>query len=268
VVEEELSEEAPKMEGAPMWMATFGDMMSLLLCFFVLLLSFANLDVVKFRDMLGSMKDAFGVQTQTAGEFAAHSTAPIELVETEKKSVIELDPQAVPPPKAKMDEELLEKVEKFIGASGLDGVVEAVPGERGVTIRTKGTLMFETASDTLRLEAAPVLNEIAQLAVRYDYQIAVEGHTDDVPIHTERFPSNWELSAARAVAGARYLIERGGVGPERVSATGRAHTRPLTRDATPQAKAKNRRLEFVFYHEEDLAGDRPVELEVPSPGTP
>ena len=224
--------------------------MSLLLCFFVLLLSFANMDVVKFKEMLGSIKDAFGVEVQKPGDFEARSTSPIELAEPENKSVIELEPQAVSP-RAKMDQELLEEVDEFITARDLDGVVEAVPGERGVTIRTKGTLMFETASDTLRTEATPVLNEIAQLAVRYDYQIAVEGHTDDVPIHTERFPSNWELSAARAVAGARYLIESGRVEPERVSATGRAHTRPITRDSTPQAKAQNRRLEFVFFHEQD-----------------
>ena len=198
----------------------------------------------------GSVKDSFGVQVEAPAEIEARSTSLIELAELEKKSLIEPDAESVSP-RAKMDQELLEKVEKFISARDLDGVVEAIPGERGVTIRTKGTLMFETASNTLRREATPVLNEIAQLAVRYDYHIAVEGHTDDVPIHTERFPSNWELSAARAVAGARYLIESGRVEPERVSATGRAHTRPITRDSTPQAKAQNRRLEFVFFHEQD-----------------
>jgi chemotaxis protein MotB len=216
-------------------------MMSLLLCFFVLLLSFANMDIVKFREMMGSLKDAFGVKVQDPGELEERSSSPIELSESETKPIIELDPQPVRA-REQTDRELLDQVEKFIDDRVLDGIVEAVPGQRGVTIR----------SDVLRPEATPILNEIAGLAARYTYKIAVQGHTDDVPIRTERFPSNWELSAARAVAGVRYLIEHGEVKPERVTATGLAHTQPITHNQTPAAKARNRRLEFVFYHEEDL----------------
>ena len=260
VNDEQPSEEAPKQGGAPAWMATFADMMSLLLCFFVLLLSFANMDIVKFQEMMGSLKDAFGVKVQDPGELEERSSSLIELSESETKPIIELDPQPVRA-REQTDRELLDQVEKFIDDRVLDGIVEAVPGQRGVTIRIKGTLMFETASDVLRPEATPILNEIAGLAARYAYKIAVQGHTDDVPIRTERFPSNWELSAARAVAGVRYLIEHGKVKPERVTATGLAHTQPITHNQTPAAKARNRRLEFVFYHEEDLERDGNVALE-------
>ena len=96
-----------------------------------------------------------------------------------------------------------------------------MPGERGITIRVKDGLMFPSASDSLRDEAAPVFSEIAELTRMHpDYQLSVEGYTDDVPIHTQRFPSNWELSAARAVAGVRRLIEHEQVDPERVNAAG------------------------------------------------
>ena len=253
-------EEAASQSGAPAWMATFADMMTLLLCFFVLLLSFANMDIVKFQDMMGSLKDAFGVKVQDPGEFQAKSSTPIEISDAEKKPVVAPVPE-LEDSRQRVDRELAKRVDKFIDDKGLAGIVEAVPGKRGVTIRIKGKLMFETASEVLRPEATPVLHEIAELTARYDYKIAVEGHTDDVPIRTERFPSNWELSAARAVAGARYLIEKGKVQPERVMASGRAHTRPITHNRTPEAQALNRRLEFVFYREEDPeqpAADPPV----------
>ena len=252
--DEQPEDEAPGNRGTPAWMATFADMMSLLLCFFVLLLSFANMDVVKFREMMGSLKDAFGVKVQDPGQFKAKSSTLIEISESEKKPIIELEPE-LEDSRQRVDRELVKRVDKFIDDRGLAGIVDAVPGKRGVTIRIKGKLMFETASDVMRPEATPILLEIAELTARYDYKIAVEGHTDDVPIRTERFPSNWELSAARAVAGARFLIEQGKVQPERIMASGRAHTRPITHNRTPEAQALNRRLEFVFYREEDAEDD-------------
>jgi chemotaxis protein MotB len=250
--EDQLSSESPKQEGAPPWMATFGDMMSLLLCFFVLLLSFANMDIIKFRDMMGSMKDAFGVQVQEPGDFEEASGSIIDLEETPETTPVE--PNSPPVPSSsnrKMDLELLEKINHFIGERRLAGVVEAVPGEKGVTIRIKGTLLFEAASDKLRTRALPILDEIGKLASLFPHELAVQGHTDDVPIHTIRFPSNWELSTARAVAGVRYLIDEGHVQAERISASGFAHTRPLTSEKTPEAKAQNRRIEFIFYHDQE-----------------
>jgi chemotaxis protein MotB len=236
-------------------MATFADMMSLLVCFFVLLLSFANMDIVKFRDMMGSMKDAFGVKVRGHGDLPAESSTLIEL-DFEEKEPTEPDLPETSQGQAQ-DRELLEQVERFAEERELTGIVEAVPGEGGVTVRVTGALMFETASDQLRPEAGPIFDELAELASRYAYKIAVEGHTDDVPISTDRFPSNWELSTARAVAGVRYLIERGNVSPERIGASGFAHTRPITRDTDPESKARNRRIEFVFYQDEEVGLDSP-----------
>ncbi len=212
-------------------MATFGDMMSLLLCFFVLLLSFANMDIVKFREMLGSIQDAFGVQTESIGRFEAKSSQSQDGTEASTESA----------------SEFTEDVKEFIENRDLQGVVETVPGDRGVTIRIKGALMFESASDELRVAGQPVLDEIIDLAKRYPNSIAVEGHTDDRPINTARYKSNWLLSAARAVAGVRYLIDVGGIEPSRISATGFAHTRPIAPNDTEDNRALNRRLEFVFF---------------------
>ncbi len=228
-------------------MATFADMMSLLLCFFVLLLSFANTDVIKFKEVLGSVKEALGVPVPKSGTWAVRSNNMIEISPSETSSQVVIEVPVPQPGKDPEDIRLREKVEKFIEDRRLSGIVEAIPGDRGVTIRVKGTLMFNPASDGLRMGSTPVLEEIADLAAAYDYNIAVEGHTDDVPIKTGRFPSNWELSSARAVAGLRYLLDTGKLDPSRGSATGYAHTRPVATGNSAQARALNRRLEFVFY---------------------
>ncbi|MCP4003507.1 MAG: flagellar motor protein MotB [bacterium] len=257
-----VSEEESSAEGCPAWMATFGDMMSLLLCFFVLLLSFANTDAAKFKAMAGSMKEALGVLVPNPGNWDVRSNELIEISPSESKPKIAIE---IPVPHDDaMDKDdsdgkgesaavkkMVGRVDKLIDERSLRGIVEAVPGTSGVTIRVKGTLMFNPASDELRMGSIPILEEIAELVQAFDYNLAVNGHTDDVPIKTARYPSNWELSAARAVAGLRYLISTGKVDPARASASGFAHTRPIAKADTAQARALNRRLEFVFYRGED-----------------
>jgi chemotaxis protein MotB len=206
---------------------------------------------------MGSIRDALGVTVVNPGEYQAKSTTPIEISEIENKELTPLEEDAQPPQEAKSitvdqeEAEMLREVDEFIEERELDGVVEAMPGERGITIRVKDGLMFPSASDSLRDEAAPVFSEIAELTRMHpEYQLSVEGYTDDVPIHTQRFPSNWELSAARAVAGVRHLIEHGQVDPERLNAAGFAHTRPVSPGSSAVERGRNRRLEFVFYREE------------------
>jgi chemotaxis protein MotB len=254
-------------------MATFGDLMSLLLTFFVLLLSFANMDIVKFRDAFGSLRDAFGVKLQDPGPFEAMTTQAVQLSEFEARKQIELVMQAKPdasegdkpeePQKAPDEIEREQKaedaalqgeMERAIRENDLSGVVEAVAGERGVTIRVKGSLMFKTASNDLRITSGGLLDKIVQLARRFPYKIAVEGHTDRVPIINDEYPSNWHLSTARAVTGVMYLIEKG-IAPSRLSAAGYGSTRPLAPEIDDASRSKNRRLEFVFYRSEAEPAD-------------
>ncbi len=262
-------DEPPKMEGAPAWMATFGDMMSLLLCFFVLLLSFAEMNVVKFKKMMGSMDEAFGVSARTEGLQETMSGDVIEISKAMQEAPI--IPEEEPPPpqpeqnqtnavadqeqreeeeKRKLDKELLEVVDKVIEERGLDDRVEAVLGDKGVTIRADSQLLFGPGQNNLKAEAAAIMEEVAELAALFPYKIMVEGHTDDRPIRSPQFPSNWELSAARAVAGVRHLIDIGGLEPSRIAAAGFADTQPLNSNETEEGRQKNRRIEFVFYREE------------------
>jgi len=262
-------EEPPKMEGAPAWMATFGDMMSLLLCFFVLLLSFAEMNVVKFKKMAGSMDQAFGVSARTDGLQDTMTGDVIEISKSMQEAPIV--PEEEPPPPQpedktsaqseapaekkdeetrKLDQELLEVVDKVIQERGLDERVEAVLGDKGVTIRADSQLLFGPGQNKLKPEARAIMEEVAELAALFPYKIMVEGHTDNVPIRSSEFPSNWELSAARAVAGVRHLIDIGGIDPGRIAAAGFADTQPINSNESAEGRQKNRRLEFVFYREE------------------
>lgn len=232
--------------GAPVWMATFADMMSLLLCFFVLLLSFASIDIVKFRDMLGSLDEAFGVERADPGPFRASTSTPVDLLDQER--TVESDAEAdMAAASSEQDRELEARIRGVTEREELRGLVESVSGDRGLTLRIKGAFMFESGSDKVRLAGMALLDEIAAMAAQTDHRISIEGHTDDVPINSPEFQTNWHLSTARAVAGLLYLIGPGKLDPSRISATGYAHTRPIAWGQSDEARRENRRLEIVFH---------------------
>ncbi|GAB4261914.1 MAG: flagellar motor protein MotB [Deferrisomatales bacterium] len=226
-------------EGAPAWMATFADMSTLLLTFFVLLLSFANMDAQKFREMLGSVKDAFGVQKETWGDYMARSTDPLS-IDTGGSEGDDSQEAAQPAPSA---QQLLSVVEALF--QDLGGMAEVGVDEQGVTVRVQGKLLFPSGSAELKPEAAAVLSRVSALLRKYNLDLHILGHTDSVPIETARFPSNWELSSARAAAALRYLVDRG-ADPRRLIAVGFADSRPLDTNTTPEGRARNRRVEFLF----------------------
>ncbi|HVZ34942.1 MAG TPA: OmpA family protein, partial [Polyangiaceae bacterium] len=133
----------------------------------------------------------------------------------------------------------------FLIARGLRGEVEVSSTERGIVLRTGDQILFNSASTILRYEAAPVLDAVRDVAMHFSGQLAVEGHTDDRRIQNEEFPSNWELSQARAAAVLHYLLHVH-IDPTRVHVTGYADQRPLASNDTEEGRSKNRRVEFVF----------------------
>ena len=232
-------------EGAPAWMATFGDMMSLLLTFFVLLLSFANTDVVKFREMMGSIQDAFGVQHEHPGEFEGRTTSLVQIWDEEA----EPNPFEGLPGAGKdseLDQEMARAIEAAVADNDLGGLVEIEQSERGVVMRIAGQLLFESASAELRPQSFALLDRIAELARSFPHNLTIEGHTDDLPVRSPEFPTNWHLSSGRSIAALRYLVEEGEVDPKKLSCTGFADMRPLVPNDSPQRRARNRRIEFLF----------------------
>lgn len=235
-------------EGAPPWMATFSDLATLLLTFFVLLLSFAEMDVVEFKELLGSVREAFGVQFRTVGHHEALSNSPVSLADQ--------PPGALAHVQANLAEEIREKLEEAGVGDSLE--VEATPD--GIVLRVRDKVLFPTGSDALLEDAEPVLEVVAGLAASVATQgLVIEGHTDDRPIHTARFPSNWELSTARATRVLRYFLQHAGLAPGMLSAAGYADTRPLVPNDSAENRAKNRRVEFLFRRPmspEELAASR------------
>jgi len=233
-------ESGPEEEGgSPAWMATFADLMSLLLTFFILILSFANMDVIKFSAAVDSLHDAFGSAVaieELQGNLVA---APIELSALARTRIIELKAGG-----SQEMEDLRRKIETMIQRSNLQNLVEVDESDRGVVVRVIGQLLFDPGSIELRPESFVVLNEIGRLIAAVSDDVSIEGHTDDTPATHE--VSNWHLSAGRAISVLEYLAETQQIDPKRLSVAGYSSTRPLVANDSDENREMNRRVEFVF----------------------
>jgi chemotaxis protein MotB len=223
----------------------------------VLLLSFANMDVQNFRTALGSVKEAFGVQFKTRGDVEAMATSPVELSNVQSSATL-YETTAI-------DAESIEIVEQFVRSQGLEDVLEVEGDARGVIVRAKDRVLFDSGSATLRDEGVPVLLSLADLFRSFQGTLAIEGHTDNRPISTAQFPSNWELSGSRAAAVLRYMISDG-LDSERAKIAGYADLRPVTGNDDDASRAQNRRVEFVFEYDEEFAGDPAAAFDVSALG--
>ena len=212
-------------EGSPAWMATFADMMSLLLTFFILMYAIASQNTARvLHEVLGIEEKSLGV---------------IDLIDkiTIQKSLQELTGLNNP--------NILDDMDDIAE----DSAMAVDTNEAKVVVRVPGASLFKPGQADLQLSGRPVLDSVIAVIRKYpDYKIHIQGHTDDDPISTERFPTNWELSAARATAVLRYFFDKG-VEPEKMTATGYADTFPLASNDTDQGRSLNRRVEFVLEKE-------------------
>ena len=212
-------------EGGDEWLMTFGDMMALLLTFFVLLIGISSPDPGKYDKAMKSISEALG------GAPASQE----ELMVSEKVAEASF-------------ENLGSQVEEIIKEGNLQDVVEVKVNERGVVLNIVGGALFRSGSARLGKGIKPLLLDIAFTVEKLPYKIIVEGHTDDQKTRGGPYPSNWELSAARAASVVRFMVEQGGVAPNRFSAIGYAHYRPLYAP-TPENRVKNRRVELIISRE-------------------
>ncbi len=227
-------EECRCEEGLPLWMATFSDLMTLLLCFFVLLLSFANMDIVKFKETVGSLKDAFGVQRKR-DDFRQVALAPTQF----ERKELELK---------KEDRQIMEMVVSIKNSldQNSEEKIQVSPDDKGVLLRVDSGVLFASGSAKLKPGAEKILKHIVNILKKQNYNVVVRGHTDNIPIRSGVYPSNWELSAARAAATLRYLAGQG-ISTSRMKAVGYADTRPIVPNNTKANRGLNRRVEFYFH---------------------
>jgi chemotaxis protein MotB len=216
--------------GAPGWMLTYGDMMTLILTFFILLETFSTVQESKFKSVAGSLRMALGVN--------AHESA------------VSLKRDDVYPSNVQVTEELLEQAFRMrmeLAGRNLVENVKIYITDRGLHIVIADPLLFDLGSDKLKSRAFPTLDLIAELIRKNEKtKITVEGHTDNLPIHSPRFPSNWELSSARALAVVKYFAFQNNLDPARFSATGYGEYRPIKPNDSDKNRAQNRRVEIYI----------------------
>lgn len=251
--------------GAPAWVMTFADLMSLLMCFFVLLLSFSEMDAQKFKLIAGSMSQAFGVQRQVkvddipmgtsviAQEFSPGKTEPTPVddvrQQTTKEEInLETAREVMQQVAESQAEELRLKMQQEIA----DGLIEVDSQQDKVIIRIKEKGSFPSGTAELREEFLPILERIRVQIATTPGTITVAGHTDDVPINTFRFRSNWELSSSRAVSVLEQLLKGGGIKPENAEVKGLADIQPLVPNDNREHRATNRRVEIILAPSSDI----------------
>jgi chemotaxis protein MotB len=246
------SEQAVEEEAK--WLTTFNDLMTLLMVFFVLLFSMSSLDVKKLKFFQLSLQSGLGVLKKGENvEVGMTETIPIpeapnqEEMTQEEEEVMGETWEVFPIPEHTTKEEIKDSIEAL--DSELD--IKVTYTKEGVVITLENTILFESAIADINPEAFPVLDKIAAIIRKTTKPIRVEGHTDDDPINTEMFPSNWELSTARAVNVVKYFVESGKIPPQRLSAVGYGEAKPLFLNDTSEHKARNRRVEIVLMTKEE-----------------
>jgi chemotaxis protein MotB len=329
-----MSEDAPKKEesaGAPMWVVTFADLMSLLMCFFVLLLSFSEMDLEKYKQVAGSLKYAFGVQRDleakmppkgtsvVAQEFSPGRPTPTPIAEV-RQSTVDDTKQTIDFTDARVDEEAADDIaedtmegtasqdeyrqddveaEKMLmsgaeAATATDefnapdlsevereqlqaelekrteanaerllqafkeeiiaGLIEIETEGSRILIRIKEKASFPSGSATLRADFKPVLVKLGEQLIHVPGSVNVAGHTDDLPISTVRFRSNWDLSAARAVSVVHELLRNKKLPGGRFVAEGHGDARPLVPNNSAANRATNRRVEITIVQDRIAGG--------------
>lgn len=286
-------------EGLPQYMGTFADLMALLMCFFVLLLAFSEMDVRKYKQVAGSMKDAFGVQNQVEAKSIPKGTSVVALefspgkpmptlitavqqqtTDTNKQTLEFNEGEGVDQGEDALDsdaqdanqfknsmvetsesnepneetEALAMQVAQDMADEIQSGQVEIVAQGKFLVFRIREQGSFSSGEADVRQNFKPVLGKIKNLLSGTKGRITVAGHSDNVPIRTRRFPSNWELSSARAAAVARELLVEDEIPESRIRIVGHGANIPINDNNTAANRAKNRRVEIIITQGDEVVG--------------
>ncbi len=227
--------------GAPEWMCTFSDLVTLLMCFFVLLFAMSSTQQETFKEVVASLRSALG--TQAVPEAGMREGLIMHAVPSASKQSQQVDELGGMIQKEMND--IVSQVKELVLFNKLGGLVRVSKSDDGVVITMTDMLLFPKDEAVLSPRGYEILKKVAAVLAQLAYRVKVKGYTDNIPVHTPKYPSNWELSAARACTVARLLIKEG-VNPELISAEGYAQYHPIATNDTPEGRAKNRRVEIVY----------------------
>ncbi|NBI85835.1 chemotaxis protein [Lachnospiraceae bacterium] len=262
-------EEAPK--GSPAWMATFSDLMNLLLCFFVLLFSMSTVDAAKFEMVVASLQSTFSVlpaggSSIGEGELISSGVSQLkdfsmyfeqlsseetddtqteESKQDEGQSVKETYQQEA----LKESEQMAEQISKEVEKDGIQNQVEVDFNGQYVLLTLNGALLFDSGSSEIRQDAYPLVDKIGAILTNYRSNIIeIEGHTDNVPISNSKYENNDVLSMYRALSVADYIRGITDLESGLIKSSGRGEYVPIADNATPEGRARNRRVEVKIYN--------------------
>jgi chemotaxis protein MotB len=215
----------------PGWEIVYSGFVLILLCFFIMLSSFASIEQGKVVRFVKSFVEALtlfsgGIKLEPGPRVIAESA---DIVDKESDLA-----------------HLFENVMTAANELGLGEDVDVSVSGKGFVITLSDRLLFDLGSAEISAKSLNLLNKLALVIAKTSRPIRIEGHTDNLPIHTEQYPSNWELSTARAVNVLRYFTEREGIPGHRISAVGHGEFHPILPNDSPEHRAKNRRVEIIF----------------------
>ena len=223
----------PCPKGAPGWMVSFGDLMSLLLTFFILLLSFSTMDVVKYKQITGQVEKNFGVQKKVPVYENPIGTTLI---------ASDFDP--------KLEEDIITRLKSTVKRykkSEEEVEMKVFKDSRGIVLRVSGNYIFDIASYVIKPIAWPLLEDVIAIFKKTkNVVLYTEAHTDSSPMNSKEIPTNWELSALRAVSIVRFFNEESKVKGYLLHGVGRGDSVPLFPNNSKINKMRNRRVEFIF----------------------
>lgn len=243
----------PKESGGGGWITTFSDLMSLLLTFFILLFSMSTVNEEKFSAASQSVKNAFigegagaGIldgglidnEEADTGDGAADEDDGLDIEDEISENNI---PQAI--------KEMYAEAMSLIESEGIEEQVTVSIDQDGIYLDIQESILFQSGEADLKAGGKGTLDSLIEVLTINDNDLVIEGYTDDVPIQSEEFPSNWELSTDRALSVVHYLAEEKGVDPSRLSARGYGEYSPVVPNDSPENRAKNRRVNIVLVYQ-------------------
>jgi chemotaxis protein MotB len=226
------------------WMVTFSDLVTLLLTFFVMLLTMSSMDQQKFKRGFKLFSGGIGPMGMGTKGPVIGKLMIIEPMDLQVKKYLNNEnlPQNIE------EEDDTEAVQTGIRKKGLTDDVRVNFVKKGLVLSFSEDILFKPGTADINPSSLPILKKISIIIKHTNFSVRVEGHTDNVPIHSPDYPSNWELSVARAVNTLNKIVAFGDIPPERFSAVGYADTKPLYPNNTPNRREKNRRVELVLYN--------------------
>lgn len=250
--------------GLAPWMATFSDLMNLLLCFFVLLFSMSEIDATKFEEIAAALSQSFNANVLSGGSNVIGEGTLISsgvsqldfLAEYINETAYDEPSQSTDDAKEQLEKEKLElsenmanEIEGELEQQGIGGQVDVSFTSEYVLLTLNGALLFDSAKAEIKEEAIPLVDKVGTILTRYTSNvIEVEGHTDSRPISSGKYKSNKELSTFRALSVADYLIDVKGIDPAKLKYSGRGEYVPIATNETEEGRALNRRVEVRIYN--------------------